>query len=118
MGGAGNFNLGAWLGGGGRLGRAKKLAHTLHIITGNSNDPHSAISINNTEHIAHNTGTNWDEGHIGKRISVLHRDLRDVQALKTTRPIVLLESQGAVLGQLVASESFIIAVKKGRINGA
>ena len=84
--------------GGGGLRRARKLGHALHIITGRLNDPHSTISINNAEHIVHKTGTHWDEGHIGKSTPVLHHQLCNVQALKTTRPNVRLESQGAVLG--------------------
>ena len=74
-------------------------------------DPHSTIRISNAEHIVHKTGTRWDEGNIGKRTSVLHRQLRDAQALKTTRPTIRLESQGC----LVVSESFFMAIKKGRI---
>ena len=107
-GGGGNFHLGARE----RLTRARKLGHALHIITGRLSDPHSAISINNIEHIVHRTGTHGDEGNIGKRTSVLHRDLPDVQAFKTTRPTVLLESQGAAL---VDSENFFITVKKRHI---
>ena len=59
------------LGAGGGLGRAKKLGHTLHIITGRFNDPHSTISIDNVVHMVHNTGTHWDEEHIGKSAPVL-----------------------------------------------
>ena len=76
--------LSTWvLGGGGGLRRARKLGHALHIITGRFNNPQSTSSSNNAEHIVHKTGTYWDEGHIGKRTSVLHHQLRDVQALKT-----------------------------------
>ena len=85
-------------GGGGGLRRARKLGHAFHIITGCFNDPHSTVNINTTEHIVYKTATDWDEEHIGKRTSVLHRQLCDVQALKTTRPTVRLESQGMVLG--------------------
>ena len=46
-----------WVGGGGELRKARKLGHALHIITGRLNNPHSAISINNVEHIVHKTGT-------------------------------------------------------------
>ena len=74
-----------WVLGGG-LTRARKLGHTLHIITGRLNDPHSTISINNAEHIVHKTGTHWDKGHIGKSTLVLHHLLRDVQALKPPIP--------------------------------
>ena len=91
-----HLNLGAW----GGLRRARKLGHALHIITGRFNDPHGTISFNNMEHIVHKTGTHWDEGYIGKSTPVLHHQLRGVQALKTTRPTVCLESQGAVLGGL------------------
>ena len=83
---------------GGGLGRAGKLGHTLHIITGRFNDPHRTISINNAEHILHEIATHWDEGHIGKSTPVLHHQLRGVQALKTTRPTARLESLRAVLG--------------------
>ena len=59
----------ARVGGGGSGGQGSSI--TLHIITGHFNDPHNAISINNAEHIVHKTQTHWDEGHIGKRTSVL-----------------------------------------------
>ena len=95
-GGGGNSNLGAKGGGGAQEGKEAQLRPPHHHeVLGR---PAQAININNAEHIVHKTGTHWDEGHIGNRTSVLHRELRDVQALKTTRPTVLLESQGAVLG--------------------
>ena len=90
---------------GGGLKRARKLGHALHIITGHLNDPHSTISINNAEHIVHKTGTHWDEGHIGKSTPVLHHQLHDVQALKTTTPTVRLESQSAVLSASMSVRS-------------
>ena len=73
------------LGGGGGLRRARKLGHALDIITGRLNNPQSTISINYARHIVHKIGTHWDEGHTGKSTPVLHHQLRDVQALKTTQ---------------------------------
>ena len=87
-----------WVLSGRGLTRARKLVQALHIITRRLNNPHGAISINDADHIVHKTGTHWHEGHIAKRTSVLHHDLRGVEALKATKPTVLLESQGAVLG--------------------
>ena len=80
---------------------ARKLGHSLHIITGRLNDPYSTIIINNAEHIVHKTGIHWDKGHIGekrKSTAVLHHQLRNVQALKPTTPTVRFQSEGAVSG--------------------
>ena len=68
------FSLGA-LGGGGGLGgqgSSVKLSHTLQIFTRRFNDPHSAIGINNAQHIIHKTMTHWGEGHIRKKTLVIH----------------------------------------------
>ena len=86
------LNLGSW----GGLKRVGKLGHALHIFTGRFGDPHSRIR---------KTGTYWDKGHIGKRISVLHRQLRDVQGLKTTR--------GGALGQAFFPFTFFCGMGGG-----
>ena len=79
------FNLGAR----GGLTRAKKLGHPLQTIIGQLNDPHSAISINNAQHIVDNTWTNWGEWNIRERSPVIHHQVCELQALKTTRPTIL-----------------------------
>ena len=88
------------------------LGHTLHIITGCLNGPHSTISINNAKHIVHKTGTHWDEGHIGKSTPV-HHQLRDVQALKTTDQPSVWNPKARCL--VVREDFFKRADKKGRI---
>ena len=71
----------------------------LQIITQQLNDLHSAIGINNAQHIVDEIRTHWGEANIRKKTQVIHHQVCEVQALKTTRPIVLLESQGPVLGR-------------------
>ena len=56
------FNLDA----AGGLRRARQLSHTLQIFTTRFNNLHSAININNAQHIVHKTGTDGGEGHIQK----------------------------------------------------
>ena len=87
------FNLGA-----GEFRRARKLICALQLITRRLNDRQSALSINNAQHKIDKTWTHWGEGSICKRTPVIHHHVCEVQALKTTRPTILLESQGLVLG--------------------
>ena len=89
-----HLELGCW--GGHR--RVKKLSHLFQIINKRLNDPHGAMGINNTQHIVHQARRHWGEANIRKRTVVIHHQVCDVQAPKTKRPTVLLESQGLVLG--------------------
>ena len=56
---------------------------------GGLDDPHSAISINNAQYIVDNPWTHWGEANILKRTPVIHHQVFELQALKTTRTTVL-----------------------------
>ena len=76
----------------------KEAQSALQIITRWFNDPHSAININNAQHIVDKIWTLWGEGNIRKRTPVIHHQVCEVQAVKTTRPTTHLEYQGPLLG--------------------
>ena len=78
-----------------------KLGHPFKIATWPLDYPQRVISIGDAQYIVHKTYKHSGEGNIRKETPVLNHLAWDVQPLKTTRPTVLLEAQGLVLGSKI-----------------
>ena len=79
------------------------------------NDLHKAINIDDAQHIAHKAWWHWGEANISKGTTVFKNLVCDVQALKSTRPIIHCEIPSPVLKAcclVVKSCSYCYAQKK------